>query len=44
MQQWADMLNDSSYTFDQVLSYYKISVEFTPPNEDTRFENATANF
>lgn len=44
MQQWADTVSDSSYTFDQLLPYYKKSVEFTPPNKDTRFDNATADF
>lgn len=44
MQQWADTVNDTSYAFDQLLPYYKKSVEFTPPNKDTRFDNATADF
>lgn len=44
MQQWANTVNDSSYTFDNLLPYYKKSVEFTPPNENTRFDNGTADF
>lgn len=44
MQQWANTVNDTSYTFDTLLPYYKKSVEFTPPNENTRFDNATADF
>ncbi|KAE8371524.1 hypothetical protein BDV26DRAFT_286708 [Aspergillus bertholletiae] len=44
MEQWAAAVNDSSYTFDQVLPYYKKSVHFTPPNTAVRFANATASF
>ncbi|KAF7589080.1 hypothetical protein BBP40_004785 [Aspergillus hancockii] len=44
MEQWATTVNDSSYTFDQVLPYYKKSVHFTPPNTKTRFPNATTGF
>lgn len=44
MSQWADAVNDSSYDFDQVLPYYKKSVEFTPPNTLTRFPNATVEY
>ncbi|KAF7585253.1 hypothetical protein BBP40_011550 [Aspergillus hancockii] len=44
MEDWAIAVNDSSYTFDKVLPYYKKSVQFTPPNMETRFLNATANF
>ena len=44
MQQWANTVNDSSYTFDNLLPYYKKSIKFTPPNEKTRFDNATADF
>jgi choline dehydrogenase-like flavoprotein len=44
MEQWATTVNDSSYTFDKVLPYYKKSVHFTPPNTKTRFANATTGF
>ncbi|GFF54203.1 choline dehydrogenase [Aspergillus udagawae] len=44
MEVWATAVNDSSYTFDEVLPYYKKSVQFTPPNTKTRFVNATAGF
>ncbi|KAE8140285.1 hypothetical protein BDV38DRAFT_269269 [Aspergillus pseudotamarii] len=44
MEQWATAVNDSSYTFDQALTYYKKSVHFTPPNTKTRFANATTGF
>ncbi|KAJ5123515.1 hypothetical protein N7448_009612 [Penicillium atrosanguineum] len=44
MQQWADTVNDSSYTFDKVLPYYKKSVQFTAPNTQYRASNATAAY
>ncbi|KAJ5604826.1 hypothetical protein N7510_009980 [Penicillium lagena] len=44
MQQWANAANDSSYTFDNVLPFYKQSVQFTPPNCDSRAYNATAAY
>ncbi|KAJ5670154.1 uncharacterized protein N7477_005517 [Penicillium maclennaniae] len=44
MQQWADTVNDSSYTFDNVLPYYKKSVQFTPPNSLDRAANASAAY
>lgn len=44
MQQWADTVDDSSYTFDNVLPYYKKSVQFTPPDVKKRAENATTGF
>lgn len=44
MQQWADTVNDSSYTFDEVLPYYKKSVQFTAPNTKYRASNASAAY
>ena len=44
MQNWADAVNDSSYTFDNALPYYKKSVHFTPPDVEKRAENGTAGF
>ena len=44
MQKWADTVNDSSYTFEETLPYYKKSVQFTPPNDKLRAENATAKY
>ncbi|KAJ5405970.1 hypothetical protein N7465_007254 [Penicillium sp. CMV-2018d] len=44
MEVWADTVNDSSYTFDKVLPFYKKSVEFTPPNTDYRAQNASADY
>ncbi|MCJ1430299.1 hypothetical protein MMC29_008216, partial [Sticta canariensis] len=31
-QQWADTVGDNSYTFDNILPYFKKSAEFTPPD------------
>lgn len=44
MQNWADAVNDSSYTFENTLPYYKKSVHFTPPDVEKRAENATVGF
>ncbi|KAE8401835.1 hypothetical protein BDV37DRAFT_285240 [Aspergillus pseudonomiae] len=44
MKQWAAAVGDSSYTFDRVLPYFKRSVHFTPPNQQTRFPNSTPSF
>ncbi|KAJ5345131.1 Glucose-methanol-choline oxidoreductase [Penicillium brevicompactum] len=44
MEQWATSVNDSSYTFDEVLPLYKKSVDFTPPNTKYRAENASASY
>lgn len=44
MEAWAESVNDSSYTFDEVLPFYKKSVQFTPPNTDDRAQNASADY
>ncbi|KAF2135275.1 GMC oxidoreductase [Aplosporella prunicola CBS 121167] len=31
-QRWADVVGDQSFTFDDILPYFKRSVTFTPPN------------
>ncbi|KAF7594744.1 hypothetical protein BBP40_008451 [Aspergillus hancockii] len=33
-----------SYTFDRVMPYFKRSVQFTPPNQETRHPNGSAGF
>lgn len=33
MQRWADEVGDDSYTFDNMLPYFKKSVHYTPPNQ-----------
>lgn len=43
-QRWAEQVNDSSYTFDNLLPYFKKSVRFTPPNTRLRAANASAEF
>ncbi|OKO95924.1 Versicolorin B synthase [Penicillium subrubescens] len=44
MQEWADAVNDDSYTFDNTLPYYKRSAHFTVPNTKLRACNATTGF
>ncbi|CAG8386421.1 unnamed protein product [Penicillium salamii] len=44
MNQWATIVNDSSYAFHNVLPFYKKSVDFTPPNAHIRASNATAAY
>lgn len=44
MQRWAELVNDSSYLFDNVLPFYKRSVHFTPPNTLVRLPNATVRY
>lgn len=44
MEQWASDVNDSSYTFDAVLPYYKKSATFTAPNMNERAKNATPEY
>lgn len=43
-QLWADTVGDQSYTWDNVLPYYRRSMNFTPPNAMTRFANATPSY
>ncbi|KAL5357414.1 hypothetical protein BJX96DRAFT_144432 [Aspergillus floccosus] len=42
MQRWADLVDDQTYVFDQVLPFFRRTIRFTPPNESLRDENATA--
>ena len=44
MEQWADAVGDSGYTFSNTLPYFQKSVEFTPPNMDKRFANSTPKY
>jgi choline dehydrogenase len=44
-QRWADLVGDDSYTWENVLPYFKKSATFTPPNLAKRFPaNATVQF
>lgn len=38
---WADVVGDISYTFENLLPYFKRSVHFRPPNESLRPANAS---
>jgi choline dehydrogenase len=40
-QLWADTVGDQSYTYENVVSYYRKSMDFTPPDNESRFANAT---
>ncbi|GES64984.1 GMC oxidoreductase [Aspergillus terreus] len=44
MQRWADLVDDQSYVFGDVLPFFKRTIQFTPPNESLRDENATAEY
>lgn len=43
-QMWADLVNDTSYTFDNLLPYFKKSVDFNEPNMEKRFANSTPGY
>jgi choline dehydrogenase len=40
-QQWADAVDDQSYSWDAFLPYYKKSVTYTPPKKNLRASNAS---
>lgn len=44
LQRWADDVNDQSYTFENMLPYYKKGMQFTPPDTSRRASNATAEY
>lgn len=41
---WAEAVGDNSYTFDNMLPYFKKPFTFTPPNTNTRLANATTSY
>lgn len=41
MQLWADIVQDQSYTFDNVFPYFKKTANFTAPDPTLRAQNAT---
>ncbi|KAK4640614.1 hypothetical protein QC761_601080 [Podospora bellae-mahoneyi] len=43
-QKWADAVGDESYSWEALQPHFKRSVSFTPPREDLRFKNASAEF
>jgi choline dehydrogenase len=40
-QQWADMVGDSSYAWDQFLPFFEKSLNYTPANDELRGANAS---
>ena len=44
LAKWADMVEDQSYTFDQLSPYYQKSLDFTPVDQTKRAVNATPEF
>lgn len=42
-QQWADDVGDSSYTFSNLLPFFKKSCNFTPPNYSKRSQSGSAD-
>jgi choline dehydrogenase len=43
-QRWAEMVNDTSYEWDNFLPYFEKSLNFTPPDNQTRAQNATPSY
>lgn len=44
-QRWADLVDDQSFTFPNLLHYFQKSTHFTPPNQDKRdMPNATVQY
>jgi choline dehydrogenase-like flavoprotein len=43
-QKWADMVGDESYTFPNLLPFFKTSVQFTPLSSPERTSNSTPLF
>ena len=44
-QMWADMVDDQSYNYNNDVSkYYRKSMNFTPPDTDTRLANSTPSY
>jgi choline dehydrogenase len=44
MEQWADMVGDDSYKWDNILPFFEKSLNFTPPDMNTRAANATPQY
>jgi choline dehydrogenase len=43
-QLWADTVGDQSYTYENVLPYYRKTMNFTIPDSATRLANATPSY
>ncbi|KAI0909796.1 GMC oxidoreductase [Ustulina deusta] len=44
MDKWAETVNDTSFTFANLLPWLEKSVHFTPPNAELRLANATPEY
>ncbi|KAL4882673.1 putative choline dehydrogenase [Aspergillus karnatakaensis] len=44
MDLWAERVNDSSWSWDNIFPYFQKSIDFTPPNNDFRFANSTPEY
>ncbi|KAL8835775.1 MAG: hypothetical protein Q9205_000443 [Flavoplaca limonia] len=44
LQQWAEKVGDSSWSYDSVSPYYSKSISFTPPDMSKRIANATPDY
>ncbi|KAG8167110.1 hypothetical protein KVR01_002799 [Diaporthe batatas] len=42
-QRWADLVDDESYTYDNMLQYYHKAMKYSPPKEGARSANATTS-
>ncbi|KAI7779196.1 hypothetical protein LA080_001268 [Diaporthe eres] len=43
-QKWADVVDDQSYTYENMLQYYHKAMKYSPPKAGARSANATASF
>lgn len=43
-ERWADQVGDESYTYSNMLKYYRRTINFSPPNAHERFANATPQY
>ncbi|KUI58294.1 Versicolorin B synthase [Cytospora mali] len=43
-QLWADTVGDQSYTYDNMLTFYHKTMDFTPPNNQDRGANVTTQY
>ncbi|KAI7163209.1 alcohol oxidase [Hortaea werneckii] len=41
---WAELIGDESYKWDNILPFFKRSMQFNPPNVGARGENATPSY
>ncbi|MCJ1431532.1 hypothetical protein MMC27_000885 [Xylographa pallens] len=41
---WADLVNDTSYNWESMLPYFQKSLNFSPPDQSKRAQNATPEY